>query len=121
MRKKILVVSRHAPYGTSIARDAIDAVLASAAYDQDLSLLFMDDGVFQLISNQNPADIEQKNIGSMLKALPLYGVDNIFVHRESLIARGIAEDELLIPNLKILGGGSAVHKLIVRQDQLLSF
>ncbi len=50
--KKLLFISRHAPYGSSLARDALDAVLASSAYDQQLSLLFMDDGVFQLLKNQ---------------------------------------------------------------------
>src|SRR5690554_7301836 len=77
MQKRILLISRHAPYGSSIAREALDAVLASAAYDQQISLLFMDDGVFQLLAEQDPGSIGQKSFASMLSALPLYDVTNI--------------------------------------------
>jgi tRNA 2-thiouridine synthesizing protein C len=60
MSKKILLVSRHAPYGNSTARESIDIALAAAAYDQDIGILFMDDGVFQLLKNQQSQHVDQK-------------------------------------------------------------
>lgn len=120
MNKKILFISRHAPYGSSIAREALDAVLAAAAYDQALCLLFMDDGVFQLLANQDSEDIGQKNFSSMLPVLPLYDVENIFIHRESLQARGIGEHELSLDSVQIIDS-RAVAALLADQDQLLSF
>lgn len=120
MRKKILFISRHAPYGSSIAKEALDAVLTMAAYEQDLSLLFMDDGVFQLLQNQQSDEIAQKNFAAMLPVLPLYEVENIFVHLESLQARGITENELLLDSVQVLDS-HAVSVLLAQQDQLLSF
>ena len=49
--KKLLFVLRQAPYGSTLAKDALDAILATSAYEQDLSIAFIDDGVFQLINN----------------------------------------------------------------------
>lgn len=120
MQKKILFVSRHAPYGSSIAREALDALLATAVYDQALSLLFMDDGVFQLLLNQDSSEIGQKNFASMLPVLPLYEVENIFVHLESLQARGISRKELLLDNVQIIDS-QTVSDLLRQQDLLLSF
>lgn len=120
MRKKILFISRHAPYGSSIARDALDALLAASAYDQQLGLLFMDDGVFQLLRNQEGQSIEQKNIAAILPVLPLYDVENIYVHWESLHQRGITQTDLVLDSVQLIDS-MAVSRLLAQQDQLLSF
>jgi len=120
MSKKILLINRHAPYGTSIAREALDAALAASVYDQDLSLLFMDDGVFQLINHQDAQRISQKNFAAMLPVLPLYGIEKIFVHQESLNERSITPDELAIKEI-ILINNKEIGTLMTEQDQLLSF
>ena len=46
--KKIMYVNRKAPYGTIYALESLEVVLIAAAFDQDVSLVFMDDGVYQL-------------------------------------------------------------------------
>lgn len=120
MKKKILLISRHAPYGKSTAREAIDIALAASVYDQDISVLFMDDGVFQLLANQHAQSIDQKNIASILTALPLYDIENIFVHQESLDARALTSTELILEDLQILNN-EAVGSLLNQQDQILSF
>lgn len=120
MGKKILFVSRHAPYGSSIAREALDAVLAAAVYDQDLSLLFMDDGVFQLLKGQEAAQIAQKSLSSSLPALPLYGVEKIYVHCESLEMRAITPADLVLDCIQLLSN-QEVTLLFHEQDQILSF
>lgn len=120
MRKKILLVSRHAPYGSSLAREAIDVALAAAIYDQDLSMLFMDDGIFQLLKNQNAQEIQQKDISSILSALTFYDIENIYLHKESLEQRQIALDELIIEELCELNNAE-VASLLSQQDHILSF
>lgn len=120
MGKKLLFISRHAPYGSSIAKEALDAALAAAVYDQDLSLLFMDDGVFQLLQHQDPQSIAQKSFAAMLPVLPLYGIENIYVHQESLMLRGIPIDELVLEQVQLIDN-CAIGKLMAEQDQLLSF
>ena len=118
--KKLLFISRHAPYGSSLAKDALDAVLASSAYDQQLSLLFMDDGVFQLLKNQASAEITQKSFSSLLPVLPLYEINSIYVHYESLEKRQITINELVIEGVQIIDS-AAIYSLLAQQDQLLSF
>jgi len=118
--KKLLFISRHAPYGSSLAKDALDAVLASSAYDQQLSLLFMDDGVFQLLNNQSATEISQKSFSSLLPVLPLYEINSIYVHYESLEKRHITINELVLDSVQIIDS-TAVCSLLAKQDQLLSF
>ncbi len=118
--KKLLFISRHAPYGSSLAKDALDAVLASSAYDQQLSLLFMDDGVFQLLKNQLSTEIAQKSFSSLLPVLPLYEINSIYVHYESLEKRQITINELVLDSVQIIDS-AAICSLLAQQDQLLSY
>jgi tRNA 2-thiouridine synthesizing protein C len=120
MHKKLLFISRHAPYGTNSAKDAIDAALAASIFDQDIGFLFIDDGVFQLLRNQQSQCIEQKNIASILSAFSLYGIDKIYAHKESLIDRGLTIEELHLAEVVILNNNDVAF-LLSQQDQLLSF
>ena len=120
MRKKILFISRHAPYGRSLAREAIDVALAASVYDQDISYLFMNDGIFQLLKNQHSQEIEQKNISATLGAFPLYDIEQLYVHEESLKERGIDASELIFDNIQVIDN-KHVAMLLNEQDQLLSF
>lgn len=120
MNKKILVISRRAPYGTSLAREALDVALAASVYDQDIGILFMDDGVFQLLKKQNPTLIAQKNLSATLPALSLYGIDNIYVHKESLEERALVQNELILDGIKIVTNAE-IEELLDQQDHLLSF
>ena len=118
--KKLLFISRHAPYGSSLAKDALDAILAASAYDQQLSLLFMDDGVFQLLAHQAPENISQKSFAAILPVLPIYEINSIYVHDESLKKRQITINELIIEGVQIIDS-AAICSLLAQQDQLLSF
>lgn len=118
--KKILFISRHSPYGNSKAREALDALLAASAYDQDLSILFMDDGVFQLISNQQPANIYQKNLGASLKALEIYDIHNVYVDENALLKRRIDKKDLVLESVTVLNA-IQIQQLMAEQDQLVSF
>ena len=118
--KKILFISRQPPYGSFHPREALDALLAATAYEQDLGVLFMDDGVFQLLENQNPTNIYQKNLGASLKALEFYDVENIYVDAQSLAARNINQQDLLFDSVKLLDTYQ-VNQLMAQQDQLISF
>jgi tRNA 2-thiouridine synthesizing protein C len=118
--KKILFISRHAPYGSSLAKDALDAILAASAYDQQLSLLFMDDGVFQLLKDQSSSEIAQKSFAAILPALSLYEINTVYVHEESLAKRQLTLNELVLDSVQLIDS-SAISSLLAQQDQLLSF
>lgn len=118
--KKILCISRHAPYDSAFAREALDATLAASVFDQKTSLLFIDDGVFQLVDNQKTKRISQKNISKTLTALTLYGVDNIYIQSTSLIKRNLTKSQLILRNIQVLDDNAVKH-LLNKQDQILSF
>ena len=55
----MLFVFRHSPYASSHAREGIEALLAALAFNQNPKALFMDDGIYQLIKNQDEEMIKQ--------------------------------------------------------------
>ena len=92
--KKFLYVNRKAPYGTIYALESLEVVLIGAAFDQDVSLAFLDDGVFQLTRGQSTDGIGIKNFSPTYRALGDYEVTKLYVERESLDERGLTLDDL---------------------------
>lgn len=92
--KKFLYVNRRAPYGTIYALESLEVVLIGAAFDQDVALAFLDDGVFQLTKGQNTDAIGVKNFSPTFRALGDYDVNKLYVEKESLEERGLTEDDL---------------------------
>ena len=95
--KRFMYVNRRAPYGTIFALECLEVVLISAAFEQDVSLAFLDDGVYQLKKSQDTTGIGMKNFSNTYRALDDYEVEKIYVEKESLEARGLTEDDLIIP------------------------
>lgn len=93
--KKFLYVNRKPPHGTIYALESLEVVLIGAAFDQDVSLAFVDDGVYQLLQNQDTAALGTKNFSPTFRALGDYDVSKIYVERESLESRGLTQDDLM--------------------------
>jgi tRNA 2-thiouridine synthesizing protein C len=92
--KKFFYLNRKAPYGTIYAWESLEVVLIGAAFDQDVSLAFVDDGVYQLTKGQNTGEIGMKNFSPTYSALGDYEVKKIYVEKESLAERGLSLDDL---------------------------
>jgi tRNA 2-thiouridine synthesizing protein C len=93
--KKLLYVNRKAPYGTIYALESLEVVLIGAAFEQDVALAFIDDGVYQLAKGQDTAELGMKNFSPTYNALGDYDVSKIYVEKESLEARELTKDDLL--------------------------
>ena len=93
--KKFMFVNRKAPYGTIYALESLEVVLISAAFDQDVSLAFIDDGVYQITKGQDTTGIAQKNFSNAYKALGDYDINKLYVEEESLQERGLSKDDLM--------------------------
>ena len=117
--KKFMFVNRKAPYGTIYALESLEVVLISAAFDQDVSLAFLDDGVFQLKKGQQTKGIETKNFSPTYRALDGYDIEKLYVEKESLDARGLTEDDLLV-DVTVLSSAE-MGKLMDDMDVVLSF
>lgn len=119
MSTRLLFIFRHAPYGTSLAREGLDALLAAAVYEQEIAVLFLNDGVFQLLKQQDTGTGQTKNHGRMLTALPVYGVDRIYVHQDSLKSRGLTVNDLLLDPAQV--SNIETRELMNSFNQILSF
>ncbi len=117
--KKFMYVNRRAPYGSVYALESLEVVLVGAAFDQDVSVVFADDGVFQLKKGQDTAEVEMKNFSPTYRALEMYDVEKLYVEKESLETRGLTEDDLVVP-VEVMSS-SEIGKLMEQQDVVLSF
>jgi len=94
MGKRFMYMNTKAPYGTVYALESLEVVLIGAAFEQDVSLAFIGDGVYQLKTGQDTKDIGMKNFSPTYAALGDYDVNKIYVEKESLEERGLSLDDL---------------------------
>ncbi len=93
--KKFLYINRKAPHGSIYALESLEVVLIGAAFEQDVSVAFIDDGVYQLMQGQNTTAIGVKNFSPTYRALGDYDVTKIYVEQESLELRGLSKEDLM--------------------------
>ena len=100
--KSFLYVNRRAPYGTIYALESLEVALIGAAFEQDVSMLFMDDGVYEITKGQDTSKIGIKNFSPTYRALEMYDVEKLYVEQKSLEDRGLSADDLLV-DVEIIG------------------
>ncbi len=117
--KKFLYVNRRAPYGSVYALESLEVVLIGAAFEQDVSMAFIDDGVYQLKKGQDTKDVDMKNFSPTYRALEMYDVEKLYVDKESMEERGLTEDDLVVP-VEVLST-EQLADLMEDQEVILSF
>jgi len=117
--KKFLYVNRKAPYGTIYALESLEVVLIGAAFEQDVSLAFLGDGVYQLVKGEDTKALEVKNFSPTYRALEDYDVTKIYVDDEALRVRGLSEADLVIP-VEVVSA-ERMAEIMEEQDVVLSF
>ena len=117
--KKFAFINRRAPYGTIYALESLEVVLISAAFDQDVSLVFMDDGVYQLKKGQGTKAVGMKNFSPTYRALEGYDIEKLYVEKESLESRGLTEEDLIV-DVEVLTA-EEMATLMDEQDVVMSF
>jgi tRNA 2-thiouridine synthesizing protein C len=117
--KKFMFVNRKAPYGTIYALESLEVVLITATFDQDVSLVFIDDGVYELVKGQQTKAIGIKNFSPSYRALDGYDVEKLYVDQASLDQRGLTVKDLLVP-VEVLNA-QEMGELMAEQDVILSF
>ena len=117
--KKFMFVNRKAPHGTIYALEGLEVVLISAAFDQDVSMVFTDDGVYELIKGMNTKGIEVKDFSKTYRALEGYDIEKLYVEKTSRDARGLTEDDLIV-DVTVLDSAE-MASLMAEQDVVISF
>jgi tRNA 2-thiouridine synthesizing protein C len=117
--RKFMYVNRRAPYGTIYALESLEVVLIAAAFEQDVSLAFLDDGVYQIKKGQDTDAIGVKNFSPTYRALEGYDVEKLYVEKESLESRGLTTDDLIVP-VEVMDKDQ-LAALMEEQEVILSF
>ncbi len=128
-----MYLNRRSSFGTVYAIESLEVVLIAAAFEQDVSLAFIDDGVYQIVEGQNADGIGMKNFSKTFHALGDYEINKLYVSAESLEQRGLSSNDLMPlvyededddwaekPSVKVVSNAQ-LSKIMSEQDVCLSF
>jgi len=115
--KKIMHVLRHAPHGTIYTYEGLEMILIMATYDQDISVVFIGDGVYALKKGQETSAIGIKGFAKTFSALDGYDVEKLYVDQLSLEERGLTEDDLVV-DVEVLSS-EKIGSLMKEQDVII--
>ena len=129
VKKRFMFVNRRAPYGSIYALEILEMVLISAAFEQHATIVFIDDGVFQIKKGQDTKSLGIKNFSHTYGVVEMEKQDaeedddmdmvwRIIVEKESMEARGLSADDLIV-GVEVLGA-DALSALMDAQDVVLS-
>jgi len=107
VKKRFAYINRKAPYGSIYALEILEMIMISAAFEQHAIIAFVDDGVYQLKKGQNAKVLGMKNFSPTYGILQMEKEDadededidmewRIVVEEESMTARGLTADDLVI-------------------------
>lgn len=116
---RLLFHVRTPPHGSTAGEEAVEAILATSVFEPPLTVLFEGDGVLQLLRNQDPSQLGDRDVAANWTALPLYDVEDIRVHAPSLTARGLGQGDLILDASAVDDADMA--RLIAESDRILSF
>ena len=115
--KKIMHVMRRAPHGSIYTYEGLEMVLIMAAFEQDLSVAFIDDGVYALLKTQDTTDINIKGFVKTFRALDGYDVEKLYVDKQSMEERSLTPDDFIV-DVEVLES-AAIGKLMSEQDCII--
>ena len=117
-RKRVLFLVRRPPYAGAVPYEGLEAMLVAGVFEQDVTIVFLDDGVYQLLKGQDAVEIGRRNVGHGLRALETYDVKRLFVDTDSLRTRGLTDDDLEIAASH--ADADAVRSLIASHDVVVT-
>ncbi|MCL1072981.1 sulfurtransferase complex subunit TusC [Shewanella dokdonensis] len=117
--KAIAIIFRQGPHGNAAGREALDLALMAATYEQQVHLIFIDEGVLNLLGNQQPELIGCKDYIATFKALDLYEVASVVVSETSLNHLQLDAATLVYP--ATLVDDNHIRQLLEQVDEVLVF
>lgn len=121
-RYKLAILFTQPPFGTSTSREGLDALLAASAFcnEDDIAICFLNDGVFNLLANQQPEMILQKDHISTFKLIDLYDLTECFVCQQSVDERELHHAEWILPELRFVSR-TALFDTLYQAEKVLTF
>jgi len=116
---KVAILMRKAPYGSVYTAEGFRSVMGIGVFEMDAVLIFVEDGVYALVKDQNPEKLDMQPLGEGFPMLPEFGVNEFYVHQPSLEERGLSVDDLVMKVQLIDNAGLA--ELLAEYGAVLSF
>lgn len=116
--RTLLFLMRCSPYGWSHALEALESVLVAAVFEQQVRVLFRDDGVWQLVDGQDAGPLGTRTVARVATALPEYDIEDLYVCADSLRARGLTPEDLALPVEPL--DAAAQRALLLAADAVLN-
>lgn len=119
---QLAILFTQAPFGTSTSREGLDALLAASAFidESEIAICFLHDGVFNLLANQQPDLIMQKDHISTFKLIELYELTECFICQESVQKRGLEAQDWLLGTAQFVSY-SQILDVLTRSEKVLTF
>ncbi len=117
--KRIAIINSRPAFGNNAGKDALDLALILGSYEQQVSVFFHDDGVFQLQKNQQTELVEQKNYLKTFSAFELYDIENVYACKQSLTLRSLPF-EFSTDAVSVLSQES-YNKMLAEHDVIIQF
>lgn len=93
---KIAVLVTSLPLQGIAARESLDLIFALAAVDHQLSVIFSDNAVYQLVKADDSAELMVKDFRRSFKLFELYDIENLYICAESLRQRQLQANALVL-------------------------
>jgi len=96
MGNTVAMLMRKAPYGSVYTAEGFRSMLGVGVFEMDISVVFVDDGVYALVEGQDPSKLDMKPLGAGFPTLPDFEVKKFYVHEPSLRERGLKAEDLVM-------------------------
>ncbi|WGE83167.1 sulfurtransferase complex subunit TusC [Actinobacillus equuli] len=119
---KLAFLFTQPPFGTATSREGLDALLAASAFcaEDEIAICFLNDGVFNLLTQQQPNIILQKDHISTFKLIDLYDLTECFICEESINQRALSNAEWILPNANIIPQ-TELFAIFAQAEKVLTF
>jgi len=118
--KSVLICLSQGPHASAANHEALDLALAAASFEQTTALMFEGDGALQLLPEQAPNLSGRKNLSKMLKALPIYGIEALYLYAPELTSSTQQAITTATPALQIIDD-STYREVMNNFDSVIRF
>ena len=113
----IAIIQRQSPFNSSSGREALDLILALAAVEHHLTVIFSGDGIYQLLPvNLNNA-FSLKRYQQGFKLFGLYEIDQLYVCHQSMEQRQIKLGDLALTAQQL--DPLSLQQLLIKQQHIV--
>ena len=115
----VAILMRKAPYGSVYTAEGFRTMMGIAVFEMDISVVFMDDGVYALLAGQDPRQLDMKPLGDGFPMLRDFDVEKFYVHDDSLAERGLTPEDLVM-EVEVVSGAQ-IAEILETAGKVLPF